>query len=331
MKESNSLPQNDSAQSDVKRFRRYQSIVTVLTGIDSFNKPDIYKAIKSEKPQFIGRIIGELVKDGYLANSGSKTKAQYSWSAKREEFNTGRWIDQRIFSPTVKRSPFIDRPRERLIRIGPSGLKTSELLAILIRSGLRGESAMQAGERLAALFGSALEKLSLQARGELKQVSKAIGETAYCQIMAGLELGKRLANQRATGLIPHHKVRNTSDALTYCRDHFMRLTRESKQEEFHVVLLDEKHQVIKSEKITVGLLDRSLVHPREVFRPAVRESASAVILVHNHPSGDPTPSQDDKTITKDLKNAAETLGLRILDHIILSKDKVLSMAEERLL
>jgi DNA repair protein RadC len=318
-------------QSDVKRFARYQSIINVLMQSDSFNKPDICKAIKGEKPQFIGRVIGELVKDGYLTNSGSKTKSQYSWSAKRNEFNAGRWIDQRVFTATVKRSPSIDRPRERLLRLGPSELKISELLAILIRSGLRGESAIQAGEKLATLFGSTLEKLSLQARGELKQVSKAIGETAYCQIIAGLELGKRLASQRITDSEPRYKVRNTSDALAYCKEHFIRLTREAKQEEFHVVLLDERHHVIKSEQITVGLLDKSLAHPREVFKPAVRESASAIILVHNHPSGDPTPSQDDKEITKELKRAAGTLGLQILDHIILSKDKVLSMAEERIL
>ena len=319
------------AQPDVKRFARYQSIVNILMESGSFNKPDIYKAIKNEKPQFIGRVIGELMKDGYLTNSGPKTKPQYSWSPKREEFNAGRWIDQRVFTATVKRAPFADRPRERLLRLGPSKLKISELLAILIRSGLRGESAMQAGEKLATLFGNNLEKLSLQARGELKQISRAIGETAYCQIIAGLELGKRLASQRNTDSEPGYKVRNTSNALTYCKEHFMRLAREAKQEEFHIVLLDEKHRVIKSEQITVGLLDKSLVHPREVFKPAVRESASAIILVHNHPSGDPTPSQDDKEITKELKRAAGTLGLQILDHIILSKDKVLSMAEERIL
>jgi len=316
---------------DIKRFVRYQSVVNTLLTKDSFNKPDIYNALKNEKSQFIGRVISELEREGYLTKAGIRAKPKYSWSTKKEDFNPGRWIDQRVFSPTVKRSPSIDRPRERLLRLGPSELKTSELLAILIRSGLRGESAIQAGERLATLFGSTLEKLSLQARGELKQVSKAIGETAYCQIMAGLELGKRLASQRTTESVPHHKVRNTSDALAYCKEHFMRLAREAKQEEFHIVLLDEKHHVIKSEQITVGLLDKSLAHPREVFKPAVKESASALILVHNHPSGDPTPSQDDKNITKELKRAAETLGLRILDHIILSKDKTLSMAEERML
>jgi DNA repair protein RadC len=167
---------NVKNDSDTKRFARYQSVINMLLTKGAFNKNDIYKAQKNEKPQFIGRIIAELVKDGYLTNSGSKTKPEYSWSPKREEFNAGRWIDQRVFTATVKRSPSIDRPRERLLRLGPSELKISELLAILIRSGLRGESAMQAGERLATLFGSTLEKLSLQARGELKQLSKAIGE-----------------------------------------------------------------------------------------------------------------------------------------------------------
>ena len=316
---------------DAERFARYQSVVNVLLSKDSFYKPDIYEAMKDEEKPFIGRVITKLVRDGYLTKTGLKTKPQYSWSAKKEEFNAGRWIDQRVFTATVKRSPSDDRPRERLLRLGPSELKTSELLAILIRSGLQGESAMQAGEKLAAFFGNDLEKLSLQARGELKQVSRAIGETAYCQIMAGLELGKRLAKQRGAESKPRHKIRSTSDALGYCTQHFMRLAREAKQEEFHVVLLDEKHNVIKSEQVTVGLLNKSLAHPREVFNPAIRESASALILVHNHPSGDPTPSQNDKTITKELKKAAETLGLRILDHIILSKDKILSMVDEKML
>ncbi len=101
-------------------------------------------------------------------------------------------------------------------------------------------------------------------------------------------------------------------AVAYCKEYFMRLATEAKQEEFHVVLLDEKHNIIKSERITVGLLDKSLVHPREVFKPAIRESASTLILVHNHPSGDPTPSQDDKNITKELKRAAEALVFEFL-------------------
>jgi DNA repair protein RadC len=111
----------------------------------------------------------------------------------------------------------------------------------------------------------------------------------------------------------------------------MRLAREASQEEFHVVLLDGKNKVIKSEQITIGLLNESLAHPREVFKPAIRESACAMILVHNHPHGDPTPSQDDKNITRELTKAAEMLGIRILDHIVMAKDKILSMVEEKIL
>ena len=316
---------------DIKRFARYQSVLYVLLAVDSFRKPEIYERLRDEKPSFIGRVIGDLVKDGCLVNAGPKTNPQYSWSAKKGELNPGRWIDQRVFTATVKRSPSVDRPRERLLRVGPSELKVSELLAILIRSGLRGESAMQAAEKLATHYGSDLERLSLQARGELKQISKAIGETAYCQVMAGLELGKRLASQRIVQSVTPYKIRNTSDAVAYCRKHFVSLAREAKQEEFHVVLLDEKHNVIKSHQITVGLLNESLIHPREVFKPAIRESASTLILLHNHPSGDPTPSLDDKKMTKVLNQAAETLGLRILDHIIIAKDKILSMVQEKVL
>jgi DNA repair protein RadC len=318
-------------QSDSERFMKYQSVLNILLSKNHFRKPDIYKSLKDEKKAFIGRVVSGLVKEGFLARAGAKANSSYSWSAKREDFKAGQWIDRQVLTATVTRSPSADRPRERLLKEGASHLKISELLAILIRSGLQGESAMQAGEKLAALFGNDLQKLSLKARGELKQVSKAIGETAYCQIMAGLELGKRLENQHRTDLTEDYKIRNSSDTLTYCSQHFMRLAREGKQEEFHVVLLDEKHRVIKSEQVTVGLLSQCLAHPREVFKPAIRESAASIILVHNHPNGDPTPSQDDKIITKELKKAAETVGIRILDHIIVSKDKFLSMVEEKIL
>jgi len=316
---------------DEERFARYQSVVNALLARESFKKPDIYKDLSKEQKPFIGKAIGQLVHDGYLIQDGLKSKPHYSWSEKKKEFNPGRWIDQRVFTPTVKRSPSVDRPRERLLRLGPAELKTSELLAILIRSGLYGESAIQAGEKLAALFGDNLQDLSQKARGELKQMSRAMGETAYCQIMAALELGKRLAGQKRVDSQPAYKITSTSDALAYCKEHFKRLAQEASREEFHVVLLNEKHHIIKTEQITVGLINKSLAHPREVFKPAIRESASAIILVHNHPSGDPTPSQDDKTITKELKTAADTLGIRVLDHVILARDNVLSMVEEKIL
>jgi DNA repair protein RadC len=323
--------EKSKVSSDADRFSRYQKVVNLLLTKDGFHKSDIYDLLKDEEKTFVGRLIGELHREGYLTETGLKSKPVYAWTEKKENLDPGRWIDRRIFTATVKKSPTADRPRERLLRLGAPELKSAELLAILIRSGLQGESAIQAGEKLSALFGNELEKLALKSRGELKQISPAIGETAFCQIMAALELGKRLARQQqAADSAPRPTIRNTSEALSYCKHHFNRLARESRKEEFHVVLLDEKHHIICSERVTVGLLNESLAHPREVLGPAVRESASALILVHNHPSGDPTPSRDDQTITRELKKAAETLGLRILDHIILGDDKVLSMVDERL-
>jgi DNA repair protein RadC len=319
-----------ASRSDTERFARYQAVVEAILAKESFRKSEIYLSFKDDEKPFIGRIIRELVQDGYLSQNGAKSKPLYSWTEKKTDFNPGRWIDQRVFTPTVKRSPSSERPRERLLRVGPAELKTSELLAILVRAGQQGESAMQVGEKLAARFGNDLQALSLKARGELKQISKAIGETAYCQIMAALELGKRMAAQVESSTEKAEKVSSTADGLAFCKRHFARLAQEGAKEEFHVVLLDQKHHVIKTAQITVGLSNQSLAHPREVFRPAIQESASAVILVHNHPSGDPTPSQEDKTITKELKGAAEILRVRLLDHIILGKDRALSMAEEKI-
>jgi DNA repair protein RadC len=314
---------------DSKRTARYHSVINLLSAERSFQKSEIYKKLKDEKPSFVGRIIGDLQRDGYLKRSGPRKDPDYSW-VDTQEFSPEKWVNQRVLTPTVKRFPSSDRPRERLLRVGPAELKTSELLAILIRSGRRGESALQGAEKLAALFGNDLPKLSLQGRGELKQISKAIGDTAYCQIMAALELGKRLVGHPEKRVNRGPRMRNTSDTLAFCRDHFMRLGQESQQEEFHVVLLDDKNKVIKSERITVGILNQALAHPREVFKPAIKESASAIILVHNHPNGDPTPSEDDKKITKELKAAAAVLGLRIIDHIVVSRENTLSMVEERI-
>jgi DNA repair protein RadC len=326
------MPLRWSQRSDTERFARYQAVVQVLVGRQAFHTSDIYPSFKSAEKTFIGRIISELTRDGYLRRDGLKSNPSFSWRQNKKDFNPGRWIDQHVFTPTVKRSPSSDRPRQRLLRLGPAGLKTSELLAILVRTGLQGESAMQVGEKLSARFGNDLQALSLKARGELKQISKAVGETAYCQIMAALELGKRLARQEETANGRDEKITSTADALSFCKRHFVRLAREGEKEEFHVVLLDQKHQVIKTERITVGLSNQSLVHPREVFRPAIQEqeAASAIILVHNHPTGDPAPSREDRKITKELKGAAEVLGLRLLDHIILGKDRVLSMAKEKI-
>jgi DNA repair protein RadC len=222
--------------SDTERFLRYQRVLEALLKLDLFRKKDVYESLGEEKRPFVGRIIGDLEREGHLTRETAKGGPVFSWSKNKDEFNMGRWIDQRVFSPAVKRSPDDQRPREQLLRLGPEFLKTSELLAILIRSGLPGESAVQAGEKIAVRFGDDLQGLSLKARGELKQISKAIGETAYCQIMAALELGKRLAVQQKGGLEKATKINTPASALAFCRSHFERLAHESNREEFHYPL-----------------------------------------------------------------------------------------------
>jgi DNA repair protein RadC len=119
-------------QTDTQRFARYQAIVDALLATETFQKADIYPSFPSEERMFIGRVIRELVQDSYLSQNGSKSNPTYSWTESKKDFNPGRWIDQRVFTATVKRSPSSDRPRERLLRLGPADLKTSELLAILV-------------------------------------------------------------------------------------------------------------------------------------------------------------------------------------------------------
>lgn len=219
-------------------------------------------------------------------------------------------------SLTIAESPPQDRPRERLLKLGAENLRLAELLAVLVRSGRPGESALQSGEKLAAEFHGCLERLPDAAIGELKQISPAVAKTAYCQIMAGIELGRRVAEAKYTQGVPF-KISGSESAKKYCEQRFARLVSDGSREEFHIVCLDTKNQVIDTHQISVGTLDASLVHPREVFRPAIKDSAASVILAHNHPSGDPTPSAEDRAVTRRLENAGRTLGIAVLDHVVL--------------
>jgi DNA repair protein RadC len=213
------------------------------------------------------------------------------------------------------------------LALGAAKLRTAELLAILVRSGRPGESALQAGEKIAARYGNDLGGLADVGRGELKEASPAVGETAYCQIMAGIELGRRVAEAANEREKLSGRISSTADALAYCRGAFRRLVADGTQEEFHIVTLSTKNEVINTHQISVGLLDQSAVHPREVFRPAIRDAAKSVILVHNHPSGDPTPSDQDIKVTRRLEGAGDTVGIAVLDHIIVARNGAVSVRE----
>ncbi len=212
-----------------------------------------------------------------------------------------------------------ERPRERLLAEGPEALSDAQLLAILLRVGRREKSAVDVGiELLTRLKG--LQGLVNRSVQELCDIP-GVGPAKTAQIKAAIELGKRVA----TAPLTSGTVMTQSQAVFR---HYAPRFRDMKREVFTVLLLDAKHAVIRDATVSTGSLTSSLVHPREVFNEAVRESAAAVILLHNHPSGDPMPSQEDRAVTARLQAAGEILGVRVLDHIIIGDGRYVSFADE---
>ena len=201
-------------------------------------------------------------------------------------------------------------PRERLDALGPEALSDAELLALLLRTGARGTDVLSAAARLLTGLGG-LPGLARVGAGDLARFA-GVGPAKSATLRAAVELGRRLATQR---LEPGAPVRGPRDVF----EHFHPRLRHASQERFFVVLLDGRHRVIRHELVSQGTLTASLVHPREVFRPALREAAAALVLVHNHPSGDPTPSREDCEVTERLSRAGELLGVPVLDHVVVAE------------
>ncbi len=311
----------DGKSETVKRYQRYLPLIEYLHSQREFAVSEFKERWPDEKPAFLTRIVNQLSQEGWLIQEYHD--GSWAWNQQRGEFSVSTWLDQKLYGNQVKASPEQDRPRERLLAVGAESLKTSELIAILVRSGLPGESAVMAGEKVARAFQHKLESLPAAGRGELNAISRAIVSTAYCQIKAGIELGRRVASASDEKVLT--KITGSDDAIKYCLRRFARLASDQKQEEFHIVTLDTKNQVIDSHQITVGTLDASLVHPREVFRAAIRDAAASIILVHNHPSGDPTPSKADIQVTDRLSESGKLLGIDVLDHIVLGKETAISI------
>jgi len=219
---------------------------------------------------------------------------------------------------TIKEMPRVERPREKLMRYGPEKLSNSELLAIILRSGKKGENVLDLANNILKKFNSAnLPHLSFE---ELKDCS-GLGPAKACEIIACFELGKRLLNdKKSTLILSPHEVWNE-----------LRDIREYKKEYFVVFFLDARNQEIKREIISIGSLNANLIHPREVFEPAVKNLAAQMIISHNHPSGDPEPSEDDLEVTRRLVEAGKILGIEVIDHVIITKNGFLSFREMGLL
>ena len=222
-------------------------------------------------------------------------------------------------SKGIAQWPEGERPRERLLAKGAESLTDGQLLAIVLRVGKHDKSAVEVGMDLLAHLGG-LQGLANRSGEELCTVS-GIGPAKAAQIKAAIELGKRVLSAPLTEgtVITHSQT---------VFDHYYPHLRDLRKEIFKVILLDTKHAVIQERTISEGTLNSSLVHPREVFNEAVRASAAAVILLHNHPSGDPKPSREDRVLTTRLQEAGEILGVQVLDHVIIGDKRYVSFADE---
>ena len=225
------------------------------------------------------------------------------------------------YTTMIRDLPTGERPRERLRDHGPRFLSNAELIAILLRTGVTGENVVNLSVRLLSHF-QGLPGLARASFSELSSL-KGISEAKTCQVMAALELGRRLIS-----LQPEDRpvISSPGDIANLLSAEMSFL----EQEHLRVVLLDTKNHVLGINEIYVGNVNSSVVRPAEVLRPAIRENAVALIVVHNHPSGDPAPSPEDAAITRELREAGALLGIEVLDHVILGGNRHVSLKEQGL-
>lgn len=224
-----------------------------------------------------------------------------------------------VYKESIKQWPEPDRPKEKLIANGPAFLSDSELLSIIIGSGAGNKNALDLARDLLNRFDD-LSSLDVASVEEIKKV-KGIGETKAVTVKAALELARRFAvSSNGTSKV----IRTSEDVVSV----YIRQMKNMKKEVFKVVLLNVKNKVLKTVTVSEGGLTSSVVHPRDVFSPAIRESAHGVILLHNHPSGDPSPSEEDMMLTRRITEAGRLLHIKILDHIIIGDNRYYSFADE---
>ena len=223
------------------------------------------------------------------------------------------------YNPKITELPLEERPREKLKKYGPRALKNSELLAVILGRGTKKEGVLEITNRIMKNYGN--EAILNETNVEKLKELLSLNEVHACQIIASFELGRRLFSETKEVYI-----RNPNEVFNYLRD-----MGNLNKEHFRGLYLDVKNKIIHDEVISIGTLDRNIVHPRDIFHPAVKSFSAGIILAHNHPSGDTTPSEEDIAITKRMVETGKVMGIDILDHVILGKNGFTSLKEEGLI
>lgn len=231
-------------------------------------------------------------------------------------------MPDRVRNLQLKEMPTEERPRERLIQMGPAALSNAELIAIALRTGSRQENVLSLAARLLADFNG----LAGLARASIQQLSRVsgIGPAKAAELLAILELGKRLGQLNNDGRL---QISSPEDAARY----FLAGLGAAEQESLHVVNLDTKHRAIRTLPVYIGNINSIIIRPADVFREAIKDSAAAIIVAHNHPSGDPQPSPEDIRFTKDLHHLGQQLGIDLLDHLVIGRNTYFSLKQHGLL
>jgi DNA repair protein RadC len=219
----------------------------------------------------------------------------------------------------IRDFPQNERPRERFVSNGPESLSNHELVAIMLRTGTSQESVLQLSNRLLSHF----EGLRLLKSATLEEMTaiKGIGKAKAIQVLAAVEIGRRIANLTYDD---RYVIRSPEDGAKYMMNDMRFLT----QEHFVCLYLNTKNQVIHKQTVFIGSLNASIVHPREVYKEALKRSAASIICLHNHPSGDPAPSREDIEVTKRLVECGKIIGIELLDHLIIGENKFVSLKEK---
>jgi len=218
-----------------------------------------------------------------------------------------------VGTPKIKDWPEDERPREKLMQRGADALSDAELLAIFLRTGTPGRSALVVGAEMIKAAGGSLSRMASLTVKEIRKLAKGVGLAKACELAAAFEVGKRLARQTALS----EPLGTPEKIYEFMGPLLQSLPRES----LRVVLLDTRHRLIHAEEVSLGTLNESLAHPREILRPAIAHTAYAFVLVHNHPSGDPTPSEADRSLTRRIREAGELMQIHLLDHVIIGRER----------